>query len=349
MILAGLYGGRGYVARELARLLIAHPQAEIAWWHSREAGSAEEAHRNLMGTGLRFVSGNEPPDADVAFICAPVGVAMDVAPALLERGVKVVAMAADFRLKDQGVFERVYGTHRRWELVKEAVYGIPELHREAIHSARLIANPGCFSSAAILALAPLIRRGGVDVRRLVVDGISGTSGAGAGLDRSMHHPEMWQTVLPYNVVDHRHSYEMESQLSALAGEEATVHFTSYYGCFGRGILAACHAFPEKLPEREALLDAYEEFYAGHPFVRVNRLPRDAEAGWNYAPYPSVADVAGSNYCQIGLDVDERRGRIVVFSAIDNMGKGACGAAVQNMNLMFDLVETVGLTTPGLGI
>ncbi len=349
MIRVGIHGGRGYVARELARLLISHPRAQIAWWHSRKAGPAEEAHRNLMGTGLTFVSGEDLPDADIVFICAPVGVAMDIAPQLLKRGIKVITMAADFRLGDRKAFERIYGEHRCWELVREAVFGLPELHRDEIRSARLIANPGCFSSAAILALAPLVERGGLDLDRLIVDGVSGTSGAGATPDRSMHHPEIWQSVIPYNVVDHRHSYEMESELSQIAGEPVTVHFTSHYGCFGRGILATCHAFPNEFPEREALLDAYQQFYRDHPFVSINRLSADPDTAWNYVPYPSVADVAGSNYCEIGLDVDAERRRIVVFSAIDNMGKGACGVAVQNMNLMFDLEETTGLTQPGLGV
>ena len=349
MITAGVYGGRGYVARECVRLLVGHPEAEVTWWCSREAGSAESSHRNLLGTGLRFVSENDLPDVDVVFICAPVGIAMDLAPRWLDRGARVISMAADFRLRHKGSFERLYGEHRAWALLNEAVYGIPELHRDSIRTARLVANPGCFSSAAILGLVPLVKCADLGIESVVVDGISGTSGAGAGLDRSMHHPEMWQTVIPYNAVDHRHTYEMEAQLSLVAGHGVTVHFTSYYGPFGRGILAACHVFPQHLPERSELLDVYEQFYREHPFVTVNRLPHDSEAAWDYLPFPSVADVAGSNYCQIGLDVDRRRGRVVVFSAIDNMGKGACGVAVQNMNLMFGLDETTGLVTPGLGI
>jgi N-acetyl-gamma-glutamyl-phosphate reductase len=348
MVKVGVYGGRGYVARELVRLLLAHPEAELAWWASREAGPAEDAHRNLLGAGLEFVcSGDELPAADIVFLCTPTGVAMDLAPAFLRAGCKVVSMAADFRLADREAFERLYGAHSAWELVAEAAYGISELHREAVRAARLVANPGCFSSAAILALAPAVAALGPD--SVVVDGISGTSGAGAELDRSMHHPEMWQTVLPYNVVDHRHSYEMEGELSAVGGRPVTVHFTSHYGCFGRGILATCHVLAGNLPDRDALLAAYRDFYEGEPFVAVNALAADPDAAWNYVPYPSVADVAGSNHCQIGLDVDRRRGRLVVFSAIDNMGKGACGAAVQNMNIMFGLPETMGLERRGLGI
>jgi len=330
------------------RLLLAHPEAELAWWASREAGPADAAHRNLLGTGLQFVnSGDDPPAADVVFLCTPTGVAMELAPQLLGAGCRVVSMAADFRLSDRETFERVYGPHSAWDLVAEAAYGIPELHRDAIRTARLVANPGCFSSAAILALAPAVAALGPDAA--IVDGISGTSGAGAELDRSMHHPEMWQTVLPYNVVDHRHSYEMEGELSAVGGRPLTVHFTSHYGCFGRVYWPRATILAEGIPDRDALLATYRDFYDGEPFVTVNFLTGSPDAAWNYIPYPSVADVAGSNHCQIGLDVDRRRGRLVVFSAIDNMGKGACGAAVQNMNVMFGLPETMGLELRGLGI
>jgi len=349
VIRVGIYGGRGYVARELARLIAVHPDAELAWWHSREAGTVEDVHRNLLGTQLQFIAGEGTPDADVVFLCTPVGVAMEVAPDLLRRGSKVVSMAADFRITDRSVFESIYGPHRSWELQKMAVYGIPELHRDAIRACDLVANPGCFSTAAILALAPLVQMPNVDADHLVVDGISGTSGAGATLDRSVHHPEMCSTVIPYNVVGHRHTYEMEEQLSLVARRSVCVHFTSHYGPFSRGILATCHAFADPLPTRDDLLDLYDAFYAEQPFVIVNRLSGSPQAAWHYESYPSVLDVASSNFCQIGMDVDPKRRRIVIFAAIDNMGKGACSAAVQNMNLMFRIDETAGISMRGLGI
>jgi len=349
MVKVGIYGGRGYVAKELARILAVHPEAEIAWWYSREPGEVAEAHRNLAGTGLRFTTNADLADADVVFLCAPVPVAQQLAEGFLDRGSKVIAMAADFRLKNRKTFETVYGPHQSWDLVREAVYGLPELRRDEIRRARLVANPGCFSAAVILALAPLVRRPGVDLARIVVDAVSGTSGAGAALDRSMHHPEMCQTLLPYSVVGHRHTCEMEEQLSDLAGTPVTVNFTPSYGPWSRGVLAACHAFVEKTPSREDLLALYGEFYRDCRFVKVNALAKNAAAPWDYLPYPSVADVAASNYCHIGLDVDPARGRVVVFSAIDNMGKGACGTAVQNMNLMFGLDEALGIRQPGLGV
>jgi N-acetyl-gamma-glutamyl-phosphate reductase common form len=349
VIKAGLYGGRGYVARELVRLLSVHGGVEIAWWYSREAGRVEEAHRSLLGSGMEFTSEESLADVDVVFFATPVGVAQEKAKGFLERGAKVIAMAADFRLRNREDFERIYGKHTCWELVDEAVYGIPELHRERIAKARIVATPGCFATAAILALAPIVRQSGIDLRHIVVDGVTGTSGAGAALDRSVHHAEMCQTVIPYNVVDHRHTYEMEAELSRAAGRDVMVHFTSEMGPFSRGILATCHLFCEKTPAREEVLRIYEEFYRGEPFVSVNRIAKDPKARWDYIGYPSVADVAGSNYCQIGADVDRKRGRIVIFAALDNMGKGACGAAVQSMNLMFGLAETTGISQRGLGV
>ncbi len=349
MIKAGIYGGRGYVARELARLLLAHPEAEVAWWYSREAGAVEEAHRNLVGSGMEFTSDEKLSDADVVFFATPVGVAQEKAAEWLARGTKVIAMAADFRLDNRNDFERIYGKHKCWELAKEAVYGIPEVYRDKIAKARIVATPGCFATAVILALAPLVTDGRFDVRRIVVDGVTGTSGAGAALDRSVHHPEMCQTMIPYNVVDHRHTYEMEAELSKAAGRDVTVHFTTTMGPFSRGILATCHLFCEKTPEREEVLDMLEEYYSDETFVTVNRIAKDQKARWDYIAYPSVADVAGSNYCQLGAAVDEKRGRVVVFAALDNMGKGACGAAVQNMNVMFGIDEATGISQRGLAV
>lgn len=349
VIRVGIYGGRGYVSRELIRMISTHPLADLVWCYSRESGSIQEAHRNLLGTDMQFSCDDDAPELDVVFLCAPTGAATDVARRFLNRGTKVICMGADFRLSDQTIYENLYGNNSDWDLQREAVYGIPEIRKSSVQSARLIANPGCFSTAAILALAPLIKLDCVDLDHVVVDGVSGTSGAGAALDRPLHHPEMCNTIMPYNVVDHRHTYEMEEQLSEIAGRSVVVHFTSHYGPFSRGILATCHAFAEPLPTRTELLSAYTTFYEHAPFVTINRLEHSSDATWKYLSYPSVADVCGSNHCQIGFDLDPKRNRIVVFSVIDNMGKGACSAAIQNMNILFGIDETAGIDHKGLGI
>jgi N-acetyl-gamma-glutamyl-phosphate reductase common form len=277
------------------------------------------------------------------FAALPSGQIMKQAKELLESGTKVIDLGADFRLKDRNIWERVYRMeHADWTIAQEAVYGIPELHREDIRRARVIANPGCYSSAAILGLAPLVRHGLIDTGKIIVDGLSGTAGAGAETDRAIHHPEIGNNLVPYNVVDHRHTYEMEQELAFISKTKVTVHFSTTYVPITRGILDICHCFPIVKVSRNDLIDIYEEFYRNEFFVRIIDLPEEKGAAWQYVPYPWVAAVSGTNYCHIGLDVDERRGRIVVFSVLDSLGKGGAHAAVQNMNLMFGLEETIGL-------
>lgn len=344
----GVVGGAGYSGGELLRLLRQHPYASIAWVTSRGDRQLEAIHRNLLGTGLHFVTEEQASPCDVVFLCLPSCQSMSRAERYLKQGSKVVDLGSDFRLKDRQLFEHVYkAAHLAWNLVEEAPYGVTELHRAAIRTARLVANPGCFAYATILALAPLVKDRAVDLERLVVDGLSGTSGAGADPSVATHHSEIGNSAFPYNVVDHRHTYEMEQELSGVAETPVRVHFTPYYAPFTRGILAAAHGFVTRHVTRADLLTLYREFYRGEPFVQVIGLEKDPRASWQYLPYPSVATVAGSNYVQIGLDVDERRGRVVVFSALDNLGKGAAGAAIQNMNCMLGVPEDTGLTAVGL--
>jgi len=347
-IAVGIIGGSGYSGGELLRLLLGHPQAHIAFVTSRGDKSLQAIHRNLVGTDLRFVREEEAGDADVVFLCTPSRESMLKAPGWLARGAKVVDIGSDFRLKDRATFERVYkAEHTCWDLVGEAPYGAIELHRQAIRGARLVANPGCFAYTAILTLAPLVKAGLVDLDHLVVDGLSGTSGAGAEPVTPTHHSEIGNGVFAYNVVDHRHTYEIEQELSGVAGAPATVHFTPYYCPFTRGILAGCHGFLTRAVTRADVLKLYEEFYRDEPYVRTLAFEKDPKAGWQYLPYPSVASVAGSNYVQIGVDVDERRRRVVAFGALDNLGKGAASSAIQNMNCMLGLPEDSGIRGVGL--
>jgi len=347
-VAVGIVGGSGYSGGELLRLLLVHPEARIAFVTSRGDKSLQAIHRNLVGSGLSFVREEEAGDCDVVFLCTPARESMLKAPAWLARGAKVVDIGSDFRLKDRATFERVYkAEHTCWDLVDEAPYGATELHREAIRGARLVANPGCFAYTAILTLAPLVKAGLIDRERVVVDGLSGTSGAGAEPVTPTHHSEIGNGVFAYNVVEHRHTYEIEQELSGVAGAPVTVHFTPYYCPFTRGILAGCHGFLTRSVTRPELLALYEEFYRDEPFVRTLAFDKDPKASWQYLPYPSVASVAGSNFVQIGVDVDERRRRVVAFGVLDNLGKGAASSAIQNMNCMLGLPEDSGLRGVGL--
>jgi N-acetyl-gamma-glutamyl-phosphate reductase common form len=347
-ISVGVVGGSGYSGGELLRLLLQHPHATIAWVTSRADKQLEAVHRNLVGSHLRFIKEEDAGPCDVAFLCMPSRESMTRAERYLGQGCKVIDLGSDFRLKDPRLFEQVYKTtHTCWSLVGEAPYGITELHRTAIRAARLLANPGCFAYATILGLAPLVREKWIELDRVIVDGFSGTSGAGADPSVATHHSEIGHSVFPYNVVDHRHTYEMEQELSGVAGAPVSVHFTPYYAPFARGILASCHGFLTRKVSRADVLALYAECYRSEYFVRVLALEKDPKLSWQYLPYPSVAAVAGSNFVQIGADVDERRGRVVVFSALDNLGKGAAGAAIQNMNCMLGLPEETGIGGVGL--
>jgi len=348
MIKVGIYGATGYMGGEVLRVLLDHPEAEIAWATSRSDSQVTDNHPNLFGIGLNYVRPTETTPCDVVFMALPTGVPMELAPKFLKEGAKIIDLGADFRLKSRSEWERVYKKkHKSWNLVKEAVYGIPELHREAIRKARVIANPGCFSSAAILGLAPLVKEGLIDTSRIVVDGLSGTAGAGAELARPAHHPEIGNNLVPYNVVGHRHTFEAEQELGLLTKKKVSIHFTPVYVPIVRGILDICHVFPTKKITRAKVMELYKEFYQDEHFVRVYDLPKEEGVSWQYKPYPWVNSVSATNFCFIGFDVDEARGRIVVFSVLDSIGKGGAHVGVQNMNLMFGLDETTGLTRRGL--
>ena len=348
MIKVGIYGASGYMGGEAIRILLEHPEVEIAWLTSRGDKPVEYFHKNLYGMGLNFIKPEEITPCDVIFAALPSGQVMKEVRKLVEAGTKVIDLGADFRLNNRSDWERVYGkTHADWSMSEEAVYGIPELHRDEIKKARIIANPGCFSSAAILGLAPLVKNHIIDVTKIVIDGLSGTAGAGAETDRAIHHPEIANNIVPYNVVDHRHTYEIEQELGLLSSTEVMAHFTTAYVPITRGILDICHCFPNRKVTRTEIIEMYKEFYQGEFFIKILDLPKEEGSSWQYLPYPWVAAVSGTNYCHIGLDVDERRGRIVVFSVLDSIGKGGAHAAIQNMNLMFGLAETMGLTRTGL--
>jgi len=344
----GIVGGSGYMGGEALRVLLKHRKVKIAWTTSRTPGPVEQIHPNLYGSGLNFVRIENVDVPDFVFLALPTAATPEVAQRFLAAGARVIDLGSAFRLRNRGIWERVYGQrHPAWSISEEAVYGIPELHQERIRSARVVANPGCFSSAAILAMAPLLQAGLVDAEHLVVDGLSGTAGAGADLSRAIHHAEIGNNVVLYNVVGHRHTYEMEQELSVIAGTPARVHFTPCYIPIVRGIVDICRCFPVQRLEREQVLNLFRKFYEGHPFIKVYDQPANEQESWNYRPYPWVSAVAGTNYCHIGVDVDQERNSIVVMSVLDSVGKGGAQVAIENLNIMAGFDRTEGLTDCGL--
>jgi len=333
---------------EALRVLLRHPRARIAWTTSRTPGPVEQIHPNLYDTGLTFDRLEDVGTPDFVLLALPTSATAAVANRFLTAGARVIDLGSAFRLKDRATWERVYGQeHPAWSLASAAVYGIPELHEESIRTATLIANPGCFSSAAILALAPLLRAGLVDPNHLIVHGLSGTAGAGADLSKAIHHPEIGSNVVLYNVVGHRHTYEMEQELAALAQRPVRVHFTPCYIPIVRGIVDICRCFPLKSLGRSEAIDLFREFYEGQPFVKIYDQPRGDVEAWDYKPYPWVSAVAGTNYCHIGIDVDDERNSIVIMSVLDSVGKGGAQVAIENLNLMAGFDRTDGLLDRGM--
>ena len=343
MIRAGVLGATGYMGGEVIRVLLNHPQVELAWVTSRTQGNIEDYHPNLYGLGIKLIHPDDISASDVVFMALPTSASLEMAPRLLDMGCRVIDLGAAFRLNSQSMWENVYEQpHTKWTLSEEATYGISEFYFDKIKQARLIANPGCFASAAILGLAPLIKEKLVETKSLVVNGLSGTSGMGAELSCAAHHPEIGNNLVPYNVIDHRHTYEIEQELSALIDDVVQVHFTPVYVPITRGILNICHAFNLEDISREKLLELYRDYYQAHPFVQIYDLDKEKNSSWQYKPYPWVSSVSGTNNCFIGLDVDEKRNRIVIFSVLDNLGKGGAQVGIENMNIMFGLGRTSGL-------
>ncbi len=345
---AGVMGATGYMGGEALRVLLEHPDVELAWASSRTPDRLDVHHPNLLGCGLRTIPPEDVTPCDAVFLALPPSAAIGAAAQLLDQGCRVIDLGAAFRLRDRSLWERTYGqTHERWDLAEEAVYGISELYLEAIAGAKLVANPGCFSTAAILALAPLANEAGIDLSRIVVMGMSGTAGMGAELTRAGHHAEIGSNLVPYNVVGHRHTLEIEQELKRLAGAPVRIHFTPVYVPVVRGILDVCYLFTDNPPARADLLERYRGYYADSPFVEICDLPFEDGATWQHQPYPWVSAVAGTNRCHIGIDVDRERGRIALLAALDSIGKGGAQAGVENMNLMLGLERTAGLGRRGL--
>lgn len=351
MIKAAVIGATGYAGIELVRLLSRHPAANIVRVSS-ETYKGQRLHDVYPHLGLKGDMvleeglGEDLSGADVAFLALPHGLALSLVPRILEMGVAVIDLGADFRLRDPGTYLEWYGAENRALVASlrdagvfsQAVYGLPELHRDAIRGARLVANPGCYPTASILALAPLFRAGLVADDVVIIDAKSGVSGAGRSPSLKVHFAEVDENLRIYSPAGrHRHTPEIEQELSLIAGRRVTASFNPHLIPMNRGILSTCYAAVPRGVGQGDLEALYRDFYSGEPFVRVltgGRLPETKFA-------------MGSNMCFIGVAVDGRAGRAVVVSAIDNLGKGAAGQAVQNMNILFGLDETAGLDAAGI--
>jgi len=331
---AGIINVTGYVGVELARLLHQHPGVDLAWVTGRSAAGQKLGSIFPHLTGIDLTIQPEPGGADVVFSAMPHRESAAVIAPLLERGMRVVDASADFRLKDISEYERRYGVeHPASHLVSEAVYGLPELHRQELSSARLVANPGCYPTGAILALAPAVREGLIE-RDIVVDSKSGVSGAGRTPALNTHYSEANEDISAYALEGHRHLPEITQELDLLRpGQSVSVTFIPHLTPMTRGILSTCYACLAPSAEgmgREAFSQLYRHFYCEHPFVRVVESSPHTKHTW------------GSNMCLVYPTVAPDTGTLVVISAIDNLVKGAAGEAVQNMNLMLGLPETSGL-------
>ena len=336
MIKIGIVGGTGYTGVELLRILARHPQAELAAITSRKETGMPVAEMFPSLRGSVDLNFSDPKEAglakcDIVFFATPNGIAMTEAQALLGAGVKVIDLAADFRIKDIAVWEKWYGmTHACPELVEEAVYGLPEVNREAIKGARIVANPGCYPTATQLGFLPLIEAGVVDDQHLIADTKSGVSGAGRKAETHILFSEASDNFKAYGVAGHRHLPEVRQGLSRAAGHEVGLTFVPHLVPMIRGIHATLYGRLTKEIDLQAL---FEKRYANEPFVDV--LPAGSQ--------PDTRSVRVSNLCRIAVHRPQGGDMVVVLSVIDNLVKGAAGQAIQNMNLMFGLPETMGLT------
>ncbi|MHA1579048.1 MAG: N-acetyl-gamma-glutamyl-phosphate reductase [Candidatus Freyarchaeota archaeon] len=343
----GIVGASGYTGGDLARLLLFHPEAELTCVTSRKfAGKyLSSVHPNLRGiTQIKFENydANTLADkCDYVFLSVPHRASMNIAPELLETGVRVIDLSADFRIKNQETYEYYYGKHEHPELLGQSVYGISELHKEEIKKAKLVSCPGCLASSAILGAAPIVSTGAVDIDRIVIDSKVGSSASGREFSLATHHPERANIVRPYKATNHRHTAEIEQELSAVAGKRVRVAFSAHAVDMVRGILSTIHLFMKRELSEKEVWGIFREFYRDEPFIRIIKQ----KTGIYRLPDPKI--IAGTNYCDIGFEVDEHVPRIVVLSALDNLMKGASGQAVQCMNIMEGIDETTGLTFPGL--
>jgi len=338
MIKAGIIGATGYAGEQLAWLLYKHPEVNTVFYSSHNYADIayNEVYNNFYGyieelcvnmeTAMKMLS-----NIDVLFIAMPHGKAFKITEKALALGIRVIDLGADFRLKSSEVYEEWYGVkHESADLLAGAVYGLTELNREEIKKCNLLANPGCYPTATILALTPLLKSGLIDINSIIVDAKSGVSGAGRTANIASLFTECNESIKAYAVASHRHTPEIEQELSKTNGEDVKICFTPHLVPMNRGILSTCYGSLKKDISEEELIALYRDFYRNDYFIKIiDGLP---ETRW----------VRGSNLCHIGIRVDKRTNRVILMSVIDNLMKGAAGQAVQNMNIMFGINETTGL-------
>ena len=339
MIKVGIIGATGYAGSELVRILLGHKDVEIKWYESRSY--IDKKYASIYQNFFQLVDATCMDDnmealadqVDVIFTATPQGLCASLVNEEILSKVKIIDLSADFRIKDVKVYEEWYKLeHKSPQFIEEAVYGLCEINREDVKKARLVANPGCYTTCSILTCYPLVKEGIIDPNTIIVDAKSGTSGAGRGAKVDNLFCEVNENMKAYGVATHRHTPEIEEQLGYACGEKITINFTPHLVPMNRGILATAYASLKKDVTYEEVKAIYDKYYADEKFVRV--LEKDV--------CPQTKWVEGSNYVDVNFKIDPRTNRIIMMGAIDNLVKGAAGQAVQNMNLMFGLKESEGL-------
>ena len=339
MIKVGIIGATGYAGSELVRILLGHKDVEIKWYGSRSY--IDKKYASIYQNFFQLVDATCMDDnmetladqVDVIFTATPQGLCASLVNEEILSKVKIIDLSADFRIKDVKVYEEWYKLeHKSPQFIEEAVYGLCEINREDVKKARLVANPGCYTTCSILTCYPLVKEGIIDPNTIIVDAKSGTSGAGRGAKVDNLFCEVNENMKAYGVATHRHTPEIEEQLGYACGEKITINFTPHLVPMNRGILATAYASLKKDVTYEEVKAIYDKYYGDEKFVRV--LEKDV--------CPQTKWVEGSNYVDVNFKIDPRTNRIIMMGAIDNLVKGAAGQAVQNMNLMFGLKESEGL-------
>lgn len=339
MIRAGIIGSTGYAGQELVRILLGHKDVEIKWYGSRSY--IDQAYASVFQNMFQLVpdicKGEDLEqlceEVDVVFTATPQGLCSSLVSENVLSKVKIIDLSADFRIKDVDTYEKWYGIkHQSPQFIEEAVYGLCEVNRDKIKNARLIANPGCYPTCSFLSIYPLAKAGLIDMKSVIVDAKSGTSGAGRGAKVANLYCEVNESIKAYGVATHRHTPEIEEQLSYAAGKPVTISFTPHLVPMNRGILVTAYASLVKDATTEEVKAIYDKYYQNEYFVRVLEPGLPPETRW----------VEGSNFADVSFKLDPRTKRVVMMGAIDNMVKGAAGQAMQNMNLLFGLPENTGL-------
>ncbi|WP_456373038.1 N-acetyl-gamma-glutamyl-phosphate reductase [Methanocaldococcus sp.] len=339
MIEVSIIGATGYTGAELLRLLSNHREVEVKYITSRkeEGKHVFKVHPHLKGIkkyeNLYFTNDLDKIDVDLIFTATPHGASMEIVPDFIERGIKVIDLSGDYRFEDISLYEKYYKIKHKGLVDAKIAYGLPELHRKEIKEAQLVANPGCFPTGCILAVAPLVKEKIIE-ERIIFDSKTGVSGAGINPTETTHFPNVNENINPYKITTHRHTPEIEKELKKLGNVK--VSFTPHLAPITRGILTTAHTFLVENLDREDIIKIYEKFYKDEIFIRIFS-----------EEIPKLTWVRGTNFCDIGgFEIDEHN-RLVIISAIDNLVKGASGQAIQNMNIMFGFDEKEGLFNVGL--